>query len=206
MPKLRAEEKQLLWRGGWHDDQPGPLAWGTRVCHCHTSLSTPPGWGQRQHWPAWGGTEKSTTKHPGRWLGKPALELGSGRDVASVTMSPLGAVSPQAAGQWQKFLPGGGRAGGSSLSWGCGGTVPALNVNVGSSAEQTPRGCPVLQGRGRGGAALAHQVTIQHPPPGAPRASCARETKPTSWQPVNNKPHHEHTIKIGLKTRSVESV
>lgn len=73
----------------------------------HTGVTATPPFppllgGDRQHWPAWRGTEKSTTKHPVRWLGKPALELGSGRDVASVTMSSLGAVSPQAVGQWQK--------------------------------------------------------------------------------------------------------
>lgn len=132
-------------------------------CHCHTWLPTPPGWGQGQHWPAWRGREKSTTKHPVRWLGKPALELGPGRDVASVTTSLSGAVSPGAAGQWQKSSLGEGRR--LLLGWPCGGTVPAPNVNVGSSAEQTTRGCPILQGRGRGGA-LAHQVTVQHPPPG----------------------------------------
>lgn len=162
---------------------------GGHRCHCHTWLPTP-GWGQGQHWPAWTGTEKSTTKHPVRGLGKPALGLGWGRDVASVTMSCV----PTSCGAVAEILPRGGRAGGSSFGWPYGGTVPAQNVNVGSSAEQTTRGCPVLQGRGRGGA-LALQVTTQHPTPGVPQASCARETKPTSWQSVNNKPHHEHTIK-----------
>lgn len=65
---------------------------------------------------------------------------------------------PTSCGAVAEILPGGG----SSLGWPCGGTVPALNVNVGSSAEQTTRGCPTLQGRGRG-AALAHQFSTHFP-------------------------------------------
>lgn len=127
-------------------------------------------------------------KHPVRWLGKPALELGPG---GMWPLSPHPRQELRGSGRNPPWWREGRRL---CLGWPCGGTVPALNVNVGSSAEQTTRGCPILQGRGRG-AALAHQVTVQHPPAGVPRASCARGTQPTSWQSVNIKPHHEHTIK-----------
>lgn len=132
--------------------------------------------------------ERNPPQTPCEVAGKASPGAGTRRDVASVTASSSGAAGSGRNPPWWRE----GRR--LCLGWPCGGTVPALNVNVGSSAEQTTPGCPILQGRGRG-AALAHQVTVQHPPAGVPRASCARGTQPTSWQSVNIKPHHEHTIK-----------
>lgn len=178
-----------------------PLAWGTRVSLPH--LPSPPSWVGTEA--ALASLERNREIHqktPCEVAGKASPGAGLRQGCGLWHPVPIRSCVPTICGAVAEMLPRGGRAAGSSLGWACGGTVPALNVNVGSSAEQTTRGCPVLQGRGRGGA-LAHQVTIQHPPPGVPRASCARETKPTSWQSVNNKPHQEHTIKAGLKTHVV---
>lgn len=145
----------------------GPLAWGTGVSLPH--LASQPSWVGTEA--ALAGLERNRANHrtPREVAGKasPGAGIRQGHGLC-VTHYSL-AVSPEAAGQWQKssLSRRRRRAGGSDLGWPCGGTVPALNVNVGSSAEQTTREGPVLQGRGRGGA-LAHQVTCQHPPPGVP--------------------------------------
>lgn len=186
MPKLRAEEKQLLWRGGWHN---GTLAWGTRVSLPH--LASHPWVGTGAALASLDRNREIHHKTPCEVAGKAS----PGAGMWPLSPCPVRSCVPTSCGAVAEILPRGGRAGGSSFDWPCGGTVPAQNVNVGSSAEQTTPGCPVLQGRGRGGGALALQVTTQHPTPGVPQASSARETKPISWQSVNNKPHHEHTIK-----------
>lgn len=132
-----------------------PPAWGTRVSLPH--LASHSSWVGTGAALARRGTEQTTT-HPVRCEGKPALELASGRDVASVLLTTA-LLCPHKLRGSGRNPPLRRRAGGSDLGSPCGGTVPALNVNVGSFAEQTPREGLVLQGRGRGEALQAHQVT-----------------------------------------------
>lgn len=103
MAKLRAKEKQLPWRVG-----------GTMLSQApgmgHMGVTATPGFPLLLGTgPALASLERNREihqKHPVRWLGKPALGLGWGRDVASVTRS-CGAVA--------EILPRGGRAG--ALPW-----------------------------------------------------------------------------------------
>lgn len=153
LPKFRAKEKQLPWSDGCHNAQPSPWH-GAHGCHCHTSLPTSPGWGQA----ALASLERNREIHhktPCEVAGKASPGAGLRQGCGLCHHVLVRSCVPTSCGAVAEMLPGGGRAGGSSLGWTCGGTVPALNVNVGSSAEQTTCGCPVLQGRG-GGGALAH--------------------------------------------------
>lgn len=157
----------------------GPPAWGTRVSLPH--LASHPSWVGTEA--ALAGLERNRANHrtPREVAGKASPWSWGQAGTWPLCHSLQPCCVPTSCGAVAEILSLSRRAGGSDLGWPCGGTVPALNVNVGSSAEQTTREGPILQGRGRGGA-LAHQVTCQHPPPAVPRASCARRTKPTSWQ------------------------
>lgn len=105
MPKLRAKEKQLPWRGGRHNTQLVPWH-GAHGCHCHTGFP-PLLVGDRA---ALASLERNRPKHPwGGWESQPWSWDQAGTWPLSLWPHRV----PTSCGAVAEILPHGGRAGGS---------------------------------------------------------------------------------------------